>query len=281
MSEQTAVVTGANSGIGLETARGLARAGYRVVLVCRSADKAAAAKADIDASVPGARTEVVLADLSSATSVRAGAAELLERLDRLDVLVNNAGITLRGARQVNADGRELMWATNHLGPFLLTQLLLPLLEASAPARIVNVASDAHRWGRIRFDDLEATQGYGFLSFPRYGDTKLMNVLFTRALARRLEGTGVTANCLHPGAVATNIGGPGKVISSITKVLLKSPEQGARASLLLATDPALGTTSGSYFHHKGNNDRRLSKRALDDEVGERLWAVSAELVGVAG
>ena len=103
-----------------------------------------------------------------------------------------------------------MWATNHLGPFLLTNLLLPLLQASAPARIVNVASDAHRWGRIRFDDIEATTGYGFMSFPRYGDTKLMNILFTRELARRLEGTGVTANCLHPGAVATNIGAPPKL-----------------------------------------------------------------------
>ena len=149
---KTAVVTGANSGIGLETARGLARAGFHVVLLCRNAERAQAAKADIDASVPGASTEIVLGDLGDLASVRAAAAEILQRLDRLDVLVNNAGITLR-KRAITADGHEAMWATNHLGPFLLTNLLLPLLQASAPARIVNVASDAHKWGRIHFDDL--------------------------------------------------------------------------------------------------------------------------------
>lgn len=279
MSDQrTAVVTGANSGIGLETARGLARQGFHVVLLCRSAERAEAAKAGIEATVPGASLEIVLGDLGEMASVRAAAGQILERLDRLDVLVNNAGVTLR-ERTTTSEGHEAMWATNHLGPFLLTHLLLPLLQASAPARIVNVASNAHRWGRIRFDDIEATKGYGFMSFPRYGDTKLMNVLFTRELAERLAGTGVTANCLHPGAVATNIGSPPKAVAAATKVVLRTPEQGARASLMLATDPALATTTGGYFDHRGNTDRKLSKRARDRDLGRRLWELSAETVGI--
>lgn len=275
---KTAVVTGANSGIGLETARGLARQGFHVVLLCRSAERAAAAKADIEGTVPGASLDVVLGDLGDQASTRAAAAQVLERLDHLDVLVNNAGITLRGDRQLTVDGHDAMWATNHLGPFLLTNLLLPLLQTSAPARIVNVASDAHRWGKVRFDDIEATRGYGFLSFPRYGETKLMNILFTRSLAKRLEGTGVTVNCLHPGAVATSIGAPGKVISAITRRILSSPEEGAATSLHCATDPGLATTSGHYFAKSKLADGKLSKRAQDDEVAERLWALSAETVG---
>ena len=270
------MVTGANSGIGLETARGLAREGFHVVMLCRNAERAEAAKADIEASVPGASLEIVLGDLGELASVRRAAAEILQRLDRLDVLVNNAGITLRERAQTS-EGNEAMWATNHLGPFLLTDLLLPLLKASAPARIVNVASAAHRWGRIRFDDIQATKGYGFMSFPRYGDTKLMNILFTRELATRLEGTGVTANCLHPGAVATNIGAPPKLVAWGTKLILKSPEQGAQASLRLATDPALATTTGSYFDGRRNIDKKLSKRARDRDLGRRLWHLTEELV----
>jgi NAD(P)-dependent dehydrogenase (short-subunit alcohol dehydrogenase family) len=274
----TAVVTGANSGIGLETARGLAQRGCRVLLLCRSAARAEAAKADIDAGAPDGSTEVVLCDLSSQASVRAAAAEVERRVERLDVLVNNAGITLR-TREETVDGHEAMWATNHLGPFLLTNLLLPLLQRSAPARIVNVASDAHRWGRIRFDDLEATKGYGFMSFPRYGDTKLMNMLFTLSLAQRLEGTGVTANSVHPGAVATNIGSPPKPIAALTRLVLRSPARGAEPSLRAATDPALEGQSGHYFGHRGNRDRRRSARAVDADVAERLWLISAEAVGL--
>jgi NAD(P)-dependent dehydrogenase (short-subunit alcohol dehydrogenase family) len=276
---RTAVVTGANSGIGLETARGLARAGYRVVLLCRNAERAAAAKADIDASVPGASTDIVLCDLSDFASVRAAAAEISQRLDRLDVLVNNAGLTLRGKRQTTPAGHDVMLAANHLGPFLLTSLLLPLLRASAPARIVTVASHAHRWGRIDFDDIQATRGYGFMSFPRYGETKLMNILFTRALARRLEGSGVTANSVHPGSVHTNLGGPGRLVSAITRLILKSPEEGARTSLHVATSPEVDGVSGSYFASSRLADGKLSRRARDDTAGERLWELSADLVGL--
>jgi NAD(P)-dependent dehydrogenase (short-subunit alcohol dehydrogenase family) len=278
-ASRTAVVTGANSGIGLETARGLARAGFHVVLLCRNAERAATAAADIASTVAGASTEIVLCDLSDMDSVRRAATEVEQRLHRLDVLVNNAGITIRGKRQETPAGLDLMLAANHLGPFLLTNLLLPLLRRSAPSRVVTVASDAHRWGRLDLDDLQATRGYGFMSFPRYGETKLMNILFTRALARRLEGTGVTANCVHPGAVSTNIGAPGRLVSAITRVILKSPEQGAQTSLHVATAPELAEVSGSYFADSKLADRKLRPQATDDEAGERLWAASARLVGL--
>ena len=278
MTQRTAVVTGANSGIGLETARGLARAGFHVVLVCRSAKRAAVAKADIDASVPGAPTEVVLCDLGLQADVRRAAAELGDRVERLDVLVNNAGITLR-SREQTPEGHDVMLAVNHLGPFLLTDLLLPLLQTGAPARIVNLASEAHKFGRLRLDDLEATRGYGLLGLPRYGETKLMNILFTRALARRLEGTGVTANCVHPGGVRTNLGTPPKVVAALVGLFLKSPEVGARASLAAATDPAFATTTGRYFVRSKPSDGKLSAAAMDDALAEQLWARSAELVGL--
>jgi NAD(P)-dependent dehydrogenase (short-subunit alcohol dehydrogenase family) len=172
-----------------------------------------------------------------------------------------------------------MLAVNHLGPFLLTNLLLPLLEASAPSRVVNVASDAHRVGKLNLDDLEATRGYGLLGFPRYGETKLMNILFTRELARRLEGTGVTVNAVHPGGVRTNIGAPPKPIAAAVGIFLKSPEVGARTSLTVATDPALATTTGGYFIKSQRAEGRLSSQATDDALAADLWERSAALVSL--
>ncbi|MCU1376212.1 MAG: short-chain dehydrogenase [Actinomycetia bacterium] len=275
----TAVVTGANSGIGLETARGLARAGHRVVLLCRNQGRAETAKADIDASVPGATTEIVLADLGLQADVRRVAAELTERLDRLDVLVNNAGVTLR-RRARTAEGHDQMLAINHLGPFLLTNLLLPLLEASAPSRIVVVASEAHKFRKLKLDDLEAeSRGYGFFGLPRYGETKLMNLLFTRELARRLVGTGVTVNAVHPGAVNTNLGSPPAILSGLAGRFMKTPEQGAFTSLIVATDPALDGVSGGYFLNGGRNDAKLNGQATDDALATDLWDRSAALVGL--
>jgi NAD(P)-dependent dehydrogenase (short-subunit alcohol dehydrogenase family) len=275
----TSIVTGANAGIGLETARGLARAGHHVVLLCRNPTKAAAAKADIDASVPGASTEIVLADLSSQASIRAAAAEIEGKLDRLDVLVNNAGITERKQHKT-PEGIDVMLATNHLGPFLLTNLLRPLLERSAPARVVTVASDAHKSGKLDLTDLEAERrGYGFIGFPRYGETKLMNILFTRELARRLAGTGVTANSVHPGWVGTSLGNPPKVLVRLTALFAKSPEQGAATSLAAALDPAYADVTGTYFVRSKPADDKLTEQARDDELAARLWDASAELVGL--
>jgi NAD(P)-dependent dehydrogenase (short-subunit alcohol dehydrogenase family) len=275
-SDRTAVVTGANSGIGLETARGLAAQGYHVVLVCRNAERAGQAKAGIDQSTPGASTEIVLCDIGLQADVHRAAAEIGERLDRLDVLVNNAGITIR-RRTETAEGHDTMLAVNHLGPFLLTSLLRPLLEASAPARIVTVASDAHKIGKLRLDDIEAKRGYGLLGFPRYGETKLMNILFTRELARRLAGTGVTANAVHPGPVSTNLGSPPPVFRQLIGMFMRSAADGAKTSLAAATDPAYAETTGTYFVNSRPADGKLSPAARDDALAKDLWARSEALV----
>ena len=273
-----ALVTGATGGIGLETARGLARAGFHVVLHGRDERRGRAAQADLAGSVPGASTELVLGDLGEQAQVRAVAADLLARLDRLDVLVNNAGMALRRTpRHRTADGHDPLLAVNHLGPFLLTSLLLPLLLDSAPSRIVNVASDAHRIGRVDLDRLDHPRTYGIGGFRWYGSTKLMNVLFTRELARRLAGTGVTANVVHPGSVATNIGSPGRFVSSVTRRILLSPEQGAATSLHVATAPDGAAVTGAYFARSARADGKLSRRARDDDLAARLWARSEELV----
>jgi retinol dehydrogenase-12 len=275
----TAIVTGANSGIGLETARGLARSGYRVVLLCRNRERAEAAKADIDRSVDGVSTEIVLADLGLQADVRRAAAELTDRLDDLDVLVNNAGLSVR-RRARTAEGHDQMLAVNHLGPFLLTNLLLPLLQASAPSRIVVVASEAYKARKLNIDDLEGdSRGYGIGGLPRYGETKLMNILFTRELARRLQGTGVTVNAVHPGTVSTHLGSPPALLAGIMRPFMKTPEQGAFTSLVVATAPALDGVSGGYFIDGKRADDKLKAQARDDTLAKELWDRSAALVGL--
>lgn len=277
-NDRTAIVTGANSGIGLETARGLASRGYRTLLLCRDPGRAAAAKADIDGTVRHGHTEVVLADLASQADIRRAVDDLGSRLDSLDLLVNNAAITIRSRTETD-EGIDTMLAVNHLGPFLLTQLLLPALHAAPSARVVNVASEAHKTSKLDLDDLQATRGYGLLGFPRYGETKLMNILFTRELARRLAGTEVTANCLHPGAVRTNLGNPPAPIRALVGLFFQSPEGGARTSLAVATDPAFAEVTGSYFVKGKARDDKLSKAARDDDLAARLWERSEELVGL--
>ena len=275
---KTAVVTGASSGIGLETARGLAARAFHVVLLCRNAEKAKVAQRHIESSVPGASTDIVLADLSVQADVRRAATEISQRLEGLDVLVNNAGITVRKP-ELTVEGIDVMVATNHLGPFLLTNLVRPMLEATAPSRIVNVASAMHRIGKLRLDHLEETSSYGFLGFPRYSETKLMNILFTRELARRLEGTGVVVNAVHPGAVRTDLGAPPGAVRALTGRFMRSPEQGARTSLHVATAPDLSTVTGSYFVDEKLADDKLSAQARDDRLATELWERSARLVGL--
>jgi NAD(P)-dependent dehydrogenase (short-subunit alcohol dehydrogenase family) len=274
---RTAVVTGASGGIGLETARALAQMDHRVVLLCRNPEKAEAARADIESTVPGAALDIVLADLSRMDQVRTAATAIEGRLERLDVLVNNAGVSTR-RRSETPEGLDLLLATNHLGPFLLTSLLLPLLRRSAPSRIVNVASDAHKFSKLRLDDLQATRGYGILGLPRYGETKLMNILFTRELARRLEGSGVTVNAVHPGAVATNLGAPPKVFAGLASRFMRTPADGAATSVVVATDPALADVTGGYFVNSKRADDKLNRHARDDELARRLWDRSEQLTG---
>ena len=202
--------------------------------------------------------------------VKRVAAEIRTRLPRLEVLVNNAG-ALFGERQVTVDGHERTFALNHLVPyFLLTLELLPLLERSAPARVVNVSSEAHRMGKLDLGDLQSEKGYGQLT-PAYGRSKLANILFSAELARRMAGKGVTSNSLHPGSVASEFGRTGRgfylVLANLARRFLKSPEQGARTSLLLATDPSLAEVSGEYY--VGKRKKKPSGPARDTELARRL------------
>jgi len=286
MDDKIAIVTGATSGIGKEIARGLARAGFRVGIVCRNAAKGEATVAELERGVPGAVVETFLADLSVQADVRAAAGRIGEHYGRLDVLVNNAGVhEMRAA--VSADGLDRMVATNHLGPFLLTNLLLDPLEKSAPARVVVVASEAHRnAGRVDAERFAEPGDYGPPgSFRVYGRTKLLNILFTQELAERLSGTGATANAMCPGLVATGLvrdvpgSGPlGRLVSRTP--LLRRPEQGARMAVRLAVDPAFeGRTGG--FHSSTPGARFLPENAArrDRDLQRAVWERSAELVGL--
>jgi len=279
VKDKVCVVTGGNCGIGLSTAIGLARQGARTVIVSRNRERGEAAVATV-LEQTGVEVELVIGDLGSVATTRALAAELLERFPELHVLVNNAGLWLPN-RVLNADGLETTFAVNHLGPFLLTNLLLDRLIASAPARIVNVSSAGHRRGNLDFNDLQAERGYG--KVKAYCDSKLCNVLFTRELARRLEGTGVTANALHPGMVNTNIANnaprPIKwLVERVGPALLRTPEKGARTSLHVATAPSLADVSGRYF--KNSRQVEPSRAARNDADARRLWTISEELAGLA-
>jgi retinol dehydrogenase 12 len=267
---RVAIITGANSGIGFATAAGLARRGARVVMVCRDAGRGEAARVALEARVPGAAFDLVQADLASLSSVRALAAILQERYPAIHVLVNNAGVMLP-QRAESADGYELQLAVNHLAPFLLTQLLEAPLAAGAPARVVNVSSMVHRFGRIHFDDPHFTRRYRM--FPAYGQSKLALILFTFELAERWAGRGVTANALHPGVVNSNLGGT----PAPFKRFMPGPEKGARTSIYLASHPAVEGVTGRYF--SACKPARAARAAYDDVVRERLWALSAELTGI--
>lgn len=284
MKGKTVVITGGNSGIGFETAVALASMGARVLVTARNADKGRGAVSAITQRLGDeARVQLVVFDLADLASVRQGAAEILEQAPQLDVLVNNAGLVLT-ERAETVDGYEATLATNHLGPFLLTNLLLDRMRGSAPSRIVNVASAAHNTARhgIPFDDLQSEKRYRGMRV--YGQSKLANILFTLELARLLQGSGVTANSLHPGPVRTGYGGDGDTSGflafgiKIASPFFLSPAQGARTSVYLASSPDVEGISGQYFVKcKPKQPRRW---AQDPEAARRLWRVSEELVGLA-
>ncbi len=287
MQGKTVVVTGGNSGIGYETALALSAMGARVIVTARNADKGRAAVAAIndaanDAVDGSAAVQLVVFDLADLASVRRGAAEILELAPRLDVLVNNAGL-IQTLRSETVDGYETTFAVNHLGPFLLTNLLADRLVQSAPARIVNVASTAHSTARhgMPFDDLQSTRHYRAMRV--YGQSKLANILFTVELSRRLSGSGVSANALHPGTVRTGYGADGDARGflafgiRIASPFFLSPAKGARTSVYLASSPEVEGVSGEYFVKcKARQPRRW---AQDPEAAARLWRVSEELVGL--
>ena len=281
MDAKVVLITGGNAGIGKETAVGLAQKGARVLITSRDAQRGGAAVAEIRERSGSDAVEVVALDLADLGSVRRCAAEVLQRTDRLDVLVNNAGLVM-SRRTETADGFETMFGVNHLGPFLLTNLLLDRLRASAPSRVVVVSSGAHKQSRtgIDFDDLQSERS--FSPFTVYGMTKLANIYFARELARRLEGTGVTANSLHPGFVATRFGRDGdtgpvlQFFGWLARPFALSQAAGARTSIWLASSSDVDGVSGLYFYKCAS--AHTSKAGADDEAAKRLWAVSEELVG---
>ena len=268
------LITGATRGIGLAAAIELARRGALLTLVARNEARAADAVRQIHAAARGASVDVLTADLASQASIRQFAIDVQAKYSSIQVLINNAG-AIYATRQLSPDGIELTWAVNHLAPFLMTTLLLDRLKASTPARIVTTSSDAHEGAQIPFDDMNAQRSWGGFGFPRYGQTKLANILFTVELARRLAGTGVTANCVHPGFVATgfnrNNGFLMRIGMAISRPFARSAVKGAETLVWLVDSDAAGDTSGGYFV-----DEHLvtpSAAAQDREAASRLWQIS--------
>ena len=279
MSGRICMITGTTSGIGKATALGLAKMGATVVMVSRDEARGRAAMDDIKKITANESIDLIVADLSSQESIHNLSEDFRDKFQNLHVLINNAGLTAEH-QTLSVDGIDKLFAVNYLAPFLLTNLLLDLLKASAPARVVNVSSGAHSFGRINFDDL---QGKKRSAMRAYGDTKLALQLFTNELARKLEGTGVTVNALHPGVVATNINSRDsspfmlRLFWKILKPLMSSPEKGAQTSIYLASSPEVDGVSGKYFVKK--KETKSSKESSDESISQRLWQVSAELTKV--
>jgi NAD(P)-dependent dehydrogenase (short-subunit alcohol dehydrogenase family) len=280
MSGKICVVTGANSGIGKETALGLAQMGAHVVMVCRNADRGKSALGEIRAASASSQVDLLIADMSSQASVRALAKEIHEKYARLDLLINNAGGGA-GAGQLSADGIELTLATNHLGAALLTFLVLDLLKAGAPSRIINISSEAHGSTKnLEISRVQAVEPGIMGGLAMYGRSKLLMNAFTFALAQRLEGTGVTCNCLHPGVVDTNIfkgsRGAFKVVVALMKPFMLDSKRGAAVSLWAATSPDLVNVSGKYFVK--SKEKESSALSRDPKVMAEVWEWTETMIG---
>ena len=275
MSDKVCLVTGGNSGIGKSVALGLAKMGATVVVVSRNKEKGQTAITDIMEKSGNKNVELLQADMSSQISIRQLADEFKARHERLHLLINNAGVYLT-KRTESEDGLESTFAINHLGPFLLTSLLLDILKASSPSRIVNVTSDAHKGANIHFDDLQGEKR--FSGWQAYGQSKLAMILFTHELAKRLEGTGVTVNSAHPGVVRTNFaknnGGLVMLGFRFLGIFFISPESSAKRILYVATSPDLEGVTGKYFTKM--HETRSSPESYDDDSARRLWLVSEQL-----
>jgi NAD(P)-dependent dehydrogenase (short-subunit alcohol dehydrogenase family) len=280
VKDKIVLITGATNGIGKVAALEIAKKGATVVVVGRNRAKTEATVNEIKTSSGNPHLEMLIGDLSLMADVRRVADEFKRKHDRLDVLINNAGGVFQ-QRQETSEGLELTFALNHMSYFLLTHLLLDTLRASAPARIVSVASEAQSGGRLNFDDLQSKQQYGMGGFQAYALSKLLNVMFTYELSRRLAGTGVTANVLHPGFVATGFGrnnrGLISIIIGLMSLFALKPEQGADTIIFLATAPSVEGVTGKYW------EKRKEIRSQPDSYNEsylrRLWEVSAQIAGV--
>jgi retinol dehydrogenase 14 len=278
MGGKTVLITGGTSGIGKAAAVAMAAIGANVVVVGRNQERGGAAVEEIKAQSHNESVELMLADLSVQAEVRRLAEEFLERYDRLDVLINNAGL-VQSKRTETPEGIETTLAINHLAPFLLTNLLLERLEQSAPSRVITVSSEAQRWGTMDFEDMQSRRKYR--GFPVYGMTKLANIMFTYELAERLNGTGVSANCLHPGSVGTNFGQNNRDAMALFfrtfKPFMRTPEQGADTLIWLASSPEVDGVSGKYFSDR--KEIEAKKVAYDPTARHRLWEMSEDLTGL--
>ena len=276
LQNKTAIVTGANSGMGMATVRALSDMGAKVIMLCRSEKRGTEALEKLS-SEKYRDLELILCDLGNYDSIRAFANIVRRGYDHIDILVNNAGF-ISLDRQETGEGLERQFGINHIGHFLLTMSLLDLMGEGG--RIVNVASGAHKAGKIHFDDINLTKGFNVIK--AYSQSKLANVLFTRELARRVKDRGITVNCCHPGAVATNIGidrdtGFGKTVTRLLKPFFQTPEQGARTAIFLASDDSVSEVTGEYFYKC--RIAKSSKRSKDMELAKKLFEFSEELVGV--
>lgn len=274
------LITGANSGMGKETAMALAKQNKHVVMMCRNKEKCEAALKEFKAESNNPDVDLLLCDLADLASVRQFASVFIKKYDRLDVLINNAGVVNLKWYETK-DGFEQQFGVNHLAPFLLTRLLLPLLKKSAPSRIVVVSSAAYKFGHIQFDDLQSAKKYR--TFKVYGQSKLANVLMTYELARRLKGTGVTVNAVHPGAVSTNLGidrssGFGKSIVRLLKPFFQTAKEGAKTAIYLATSPEVSQVSGKYFVIL--KEKKTTGESVDLQLAKKLWVVSEQLTGLS-
>jgi NAD(P)-dependent dehydrogenase (short-subunit alcohol dehydrogenase family) len=275
MKDKVVLVTGANSGIGRAASLALAKMGATVVMVARNKERGEAARSEIIRESQNGSVDLLLADLSSLESVRQLATEFQRKYSKLHVLINNAGL-FNQRRHVTVDGYEDTFATNYLAPFLLTNLQLDLLKASAPSRIINVSSVGHYNGHIKFDDLNLEKDYG--GWKAYGQSKLALVLFTHELAKKLQGTGVTVNAVHPGTVATNIWsrplGPVGFIMALPKLFMTTPKQGAETIVYLASSSEANDLNGEYLEKL--KAKKSSDESYNEEIAQRLWDASAKL-----
>ena len=278
MDGKVVLITGGTSGIGEAAATALAEMGAKVVVTGRNREKGENAVEEIRCESGNEKVALMLADLAVQAEVRRLAEEFKERYDRLDVLINNAGL-IQSRRTKTPDGIETTLAINHLAPFLLTNLLLDFLKKSTPSRIITVSSEAERWGKMDLDDLQSERRYR--GFPVYGKTKLANIMFTYELAERLRSTGVTANCMHPGSVNTQFGknnrSPGVLLFRAFKPFMRAPEQGADTLIYLAASPEVEGMTGKYL-----SDRKVkasSDESYDESLRKKLWEASEELTGL--